>query len=377
MKPISREFQVFAKPVGSLCNLNCSYCYYSNQSDSAKFARNSRMKDDLLEIYIRQHIEATTDDIIMFSWHGGEPTLAGIDFYRKVVLIQKKYLSPGKKIINGIQTNGTLLNDEWCNFLSEENFLVGISMDGPEELHNRYRISNSGNETFREVLNGYRLLQKYGITVEILCVVNSFNADFPIEVYSYFKLLGARFITFIPLVERKSYSLTEVSDKSVSAESFGKFLVSIFNEWVENDIGKIKIQILEEALRTAFDNEHTLCIFKQNCGGVPVIENNGDFYTCDHFVNKENLVGNILEKPVSYYLDCEKQLAFGKVKSNALPEYCKKCEVLSMCNGECPKNRFIKTPDGETGLNYLCAGYKIFFKHCLPLIDAIQKAKEN
>lgn len=377
MKPFSREFQIFAKPVGSNCNLNCSYCYYSNQPDSAKITQNSRMKDDLIEIYIRQHIEATTDDIIMFSWHGGEPTLAGIDFYRKVVLIQKKYLTPGKTLINGIQTNGTLLNDEWCKFLSEEGFLVGISIDGHEELHNRFRIANNGKSTFREVINGYHLLLKYGITVEILCVVNSINADFPLEVYRFFKSLDTRFITFIPLVERKSDSITEVSHRSVSAESFGRFLVSIFDEWVENDIGKIKIQIFEEALRTAFDPEHTLCIFKQICGGVPVIENNGDFYTCDHFVNKENLLGNILEKPVSYFLDCEKQLEFGKVKLNTLPEYCIKCEVLPMCNGECPKNRFIKTPDGETGLNYLCAGYKIFFKHCLPLIDAIQKAKDN
>ncbi len=377
MKPILREFQIFVKPVGSLCNLHCSYCYYSVENIKIGESPVKRMDDNLLKNYIRQHIEATTDDVIMFSWHGGEPTLAGIDFYRKALLIQKKYLPKRKKLINGIQTNGTLLNDEWCEFLAKENFLVGISMDGPEEFHNRFRIAKNGNETYSKVLNGYGLLQKYGINVEILCVVNSFNANFPFEVYRFFKSLEARYITFLPLVELQKDSSSEVTNKSVPAESFGSFLVNIFDEWVENDIGKIKIQIFEESLRKAFDNEHTLCIFKQNCGGVPVIESNGDFYSCDHFVNKKHLLGNIRTKPLSYFLDCTKQLEFGKAKSMSLPEYCKKCEVLSMCNGECLKNRFSQTPDGEPGLNYLCAGYKMFFKHCQPFIEAIQLANEN
>ena len=374
MNMISREFQIFAKPVGSLCNLNCNYCYYIDNGNSGNRIENFMMNDVLLENYIVQHIDATTDDVIMFSWHGGEPMLAGIDFYRKVVALQKKHLPPGKRLINGIQTNGTLLNDEWCSFFSEENLLIGISIDGPEEFHNQFRLNHNGTGTFNEVMNGYRLLQKHGVTTEILCVVNSFNADHPLHIYQFFKTLNAKFITFLPLVERNLGSLTEVTDKSVSAEAFGRFLNRIFDEWVEKDIGNVTIQIFEEALRAAFDREHTLCIFKVNCGGVPVIESNGDFYPCDHYVNQEHLLGNISENTVSHFLDCKKQKAFGKAKSLTLPNYCKNCVVLSMCNGECPKNRFIETPDGEPGLNYLCAGYKMFFKHCQPFIEAIKRA---
>ena len=372
MTSIEREFQIFTKPVGSLCNLQCNYCYYHGNEDSV--VRNEKMNDILLEKYIVQHIEATTEDTILFSWHGGEPTLSGIDFYRKAVALQKKHLPMGKRVINGIQTNGTLLNDDWCKFLKEENFLVGLSIDGPAEFHNQNRTNYKESETFSRVINGYRLLQKYGITTEILCVVNSTNAEFPLEVYRFFEMLNARYITFLPLVERKSGSLTEVTGKSVSAEAFGCFLIRIFDEWIENDIGKIRIQIFEEALRTAFDQEHTLCIFKRNCGGVPVIECNGDFYSCDHFVNPEHLLGNISENPVAHFLDCEKQKAFGEAKSLTLPNYCRNCGVLPMCNGECPKNRIIETPDGEPGLNYLCAGYKMFFKHCQPFIETIKRA---
>ena len=372
-----REFQIFVKPVGSLCNLHCNYCYYIDNSDLIKVNQNSGMNDVLLESYIRQHIEAITENVVMFSWHGGEPTLAGIDFYRKTVELQKKYLSTGKKLINGIQTNGTLLNDEWCKFFAQENFLVGISIDGPEEFHNQFRLKQNGKGTFNDVINGYRLLQKYGVTAEILCVVNSSNSKFPLEIYRFFKSLNVRYITFLPLVERKPGSLLKVTGKSVSAEAFGHFLIRIFDEWVENDIGKITVQIFEETLRSAFDEEHTLCIFKRNCGGVPVIESNGDFYSCDHFLNKDHHLGNINDNPVSFYLDCEKQRSFGLAKSLTLPVYCKKCEVLTMCNGECPKNRFIETIDGEPGLNYLCAGYKMFFKHCLPLVDAVKLAAKN
>jgi uncharacterized protein len=339
-------------------------------------ALNFRMEFDLLEKYIIQHIETTTDDLILFSWHGGEPTLAGIDFYRKAVEIQKKHLPIGKKLLNGIQTNGTLINDEWCRFLKSENFLVGISMDGPEEFHDRFRLKNNGQGTFNEVLRGYQLLQRYEITTEILCVVNAVNAEYPQEVYQLFKSLNAGFITFLPLVERISGSKTEVTESTVSPKAFGKFLVQIFDVWIENDIGKVTVQIFEEVLRAAFDKEHTICIFKENCGGVPVIESNGDLYSCDHFVNFEHLLGNISERSVSDFLDSPEQIAFGKAKSSTLPEYCRNCEVLSMCNGECPKNRFIKTPAGEPGLNYLCAGYKLFFKHCVPFVEAVRKAAE-
>jgi len=368
-----RSFQIFTKPVGDSCNLSCSYCYY-HQLNSFKKGSDSLISNDLLlEKYIRQHLKATTDDTVFFSWHGGEPTLAGLAFYRKVVSLQKKYLPAGKKLLNGIQTNGTLLNKEWCSFLASENFIVGISIDGPEDLHNRYRVTNKGEQSFQNVLNGYKLLNDYGIPVEILCVVNSANVAEPLRVYRYFRNLGARFITFLPLVERLQKSGL-VTERTVAAEDFGHFLIAVFDEWIEHDIGKIKVQVFEEAFRSAFDSEHTLCIFKQNCGGVPVIESNGNFYSCDHFVNEKYYIGNIHEHSVTELLDSEKQLAFGRAKSETLPEYCKKCELLTMCNGECPKNRFIVSPDGEKGLNYLCVGYRMFFNHCRPFIEEIRKA---
>jgi len=329
------------------------------------------MTKDVLEKYIVQHLEASTEEIVLFSWHGGEPTLAGLDFYIKVVEIQKKYKDLGKQIINGIQTNGVNLNDEWCRFLAKENFLVGISIDGPEEMHNKYRVSKSGNATFQKVMNGYKLLEKYQINHEILCVVNAYNVNFPVEVYNFFKSLKTNYISFLPLVNHDITFESGVTPDSVPSESFGNFLIAVFDEWQEHDIGQIKIQILEEALQTAFNQEHTLCVFKKNCGGVPVLERNGDFYTCDHYVNRDNLVGNINQNHLADLLNSPIQLAFGEAKSKTLPNYCINCEVLDMCNGECPKNRFIKSPDGEPGLNYLCAGYKKFFIHCKPFIKAI------
>ncbi len=367
-----REFQIFVKPVSDFCNLRCSYCYYHLNPEPELRSEKFRMSDDLLETYIKQHIEATTGDLVLFSWHGGEPALAGIDFYRKAVELQKKYLPTGKKLINGIQTNGTLIDVDWCKFLSEEKFLVGISIDGPGKFHDHFRITGTGSSSFKKVIESYGLLKEYGVTTEILCVVNSFNSKYPHEVYSYFKSLNARYITFLPLVELKSADQPAVTERSVHPEVFGNFLIKIFDEWIENDIGRITIQIFEEAFRTAFNQEHTLCIFKENCGGVPVIESNGDFYSCDHFVNKNHLLGNIPDNSVSYFLDCEEQQSFGLAKSMTLPAYCMKCDVKQMCNGECPKNRFTKTPEGESGLNYLCEGYLNFFRHCQPFIEAVK-----
>jgi uncharacterized protein len=252
--------------------------------------------------------------------------------------------------------------------------MVGISIDGPGDLHNRFRTTLEGNSSLPAVLRGYDNLRRYKIQCEILCVVNSYNVRFPLVIYNFFKELEAKYITFLPLIERRPGTKSGVSRASVPSKEFGLFLNSVFDEWLERDIGKIKIQVFEEAARTAFSQDHTLCIFKENCGGVPVLEHNGDFYTCDHFVNKENLVGNIQNGSISDFLDSEKQQAFGKAKSLALPRYCFECEVKSMCNGECPKNRFINTPDGEPGLNYLCSGYKTFFCHCRPFVEAIAAA---
>jgi uncharacterized protein len=371
MNPISREFQVFVKPFGARCNLDCQYCYYLEKDALYPFDNTVLMSENVLERYIIQHMEAATERIIGFSWHGGEPTLAGIDFFRKAVEIQKRYQPSGTKIINGIQTNGTLLNEEWCDFLAEKEFVVGISIDGPSGMHDRYRLSKDQRSTFSRVIKGYRMLQKYRNFTEILCVVNSYNVNFPLDVYRFFRELDVNFLSFLPLVERLPGTVSAVSDRSVPAGTFGVFLNAIFDEWTEKDIGTVKIQIFEEATRTAFRQDHTLCIFKKTCGGVPVIEHNGDFYSCDHYVDPAHKLGNINRHTLVQLLDHPEQKSFGHSKKETLPRYCRECEVLDMCNGECPKNRFIITPSGEAGLNYLCEGYKQFFKHCRPFVDAV------
>jgi len=371
MDNISREFQVFVKPVSGRCNLGCRYCYYLGKEALYPGIKNVLMSDEVLERYITLHLEAATEEVIFFSWHGGEPTLAGIDFFRKVIHIQSRHCPESKRIINGIQTNGILLNREWCGFFAEEGFAVGISIDGPPDMHDRYRVSRDDRPTSGRVLQGLQLLQEHGITPEILCVVNSHNVKYPLEVYRFFKDSGARLLTFLPLVERMEGPGSGVSEISVPARDFGIFLSTVFDEWIEKDIGKVKIQIFEEAARTAFNQDHTLCIFKKTCGGVPVVEYNGDFYSCDHYVDPVHRIGNINGQALSELLDHPLQRAFGKAKQDSLPQYCKQCEVLDMCNGECPKNRFIMTPDGEAGLNYLCEGYKLFFRHCKPFVDAV------
>ncbi len=335
------------------------------------------MTDRLLEEYIKQLIQASTENTINFSWHGGEPLMAGIDFYRKVLRYQDVYKPDGKMILNGIQTNGTLIDEDWSQFFAEQGFLVGISIDGPAYLHNLYRRTKGNKNTWSQVNRAFRLLMKHSVIPEILCVVNSANVRYPLIIYDLFKRMGANYITFLPLVEPDPGSATGVSSDSVPSEEFGHFLSEIFDVWIEMDIGKIKIQIFEEAARTAFNQDHTLCIFKKSCGGVPVVEHNGDFYSCDHYLDESHMIGNIMDNSISRYLNCEKQKTFGMAKLLSLPEYCIKCEVRSMCNGECPKNRFILSPDGEYGLNYLCSGYKYFFNHCRPFVEAIAEVWKN
>jgi uncharacterized protein len=362
------DFQVFVKPVGPKCNLDCAYCYYLEKDKLYPESRSFRMSDSLLEEYILQHIEAGPDQVIHFSWHGGEPTLAGLNFFRRIVTLQQIHCPSHKQIINGIQTNGTLLNGEWCAFLADHHFIVGISLDGPRELHDVYRFRGSQKSTFSLILAGYERLIRYNIPTEILCVVNDMNVRHPIELYRFFKDLGARYITFLPLVEYRPDSGNLVSSRSVPPKAFGLFLSTIFEEWKEKDIGQVKIQIFEEAIRTAFGQEHTLCIFKETCGGVPVLEHNGDFYSCDHYVIPDHLIGNIQDKSLRDLLQHPDQINFGQAKLRTLPGYCRICEVREMCHGECPKNRFIPAPDGEEGLNYLCEGYKYFFNYVKPFV---------
>jgi uncharacterized protein len=367
----SREFQVFVKPTGCLCNLDCQYCYYLNKHRLYPKSETLQMPDEILEDYITQHIDATSEEVIKFSWHGGEPTILGLNYFRRIVEIQRKHQPPNKRIVNGIQTNGTLLDDDWCRFFAEEGFAVGLSLDGPKEMHDRYRITKDHKPTYEQTMRGYDLLKKYQVYTDILCVVNAYNVQFPLKVYRFFKEIRAQYVTFLPLVESNPDFTNNVSDISVHAEAWGRFLCTIFDEWMENDIGQVKVQIFEEALRTAFNQEHSLCIFRPICGDIPVIEHNGDFYSCDHFVDDEHRLGNITETPLAELLESQAQREFGRAKLETLPRLCQECEVRSMCNGECPKNRFLTTSDGEQGLNYLCAGYKRFFKYCQPFISQV------
>jgi uncharacterized protein len=367
----ARGFQVFVKPGGAACNLACRYCYYLGKGVSVPGGGPARLPDDLLEDYVAQHIAASPDEIIRFSWHGGEPTVLGVDYFRKIVEIQRRVCPAGRTIANGMQTNGTLLDEEWGRFLAAEGFSVGISLDGPRELHDRYRLTRDGTPSFDATMRGYEILRRHLVPTDILCVVSAANVAHPAEVYGFFREIGASYVTFLPLVEPRPAAQGGVSPDTVPAEAWGDFLCAVFDEWVSGDIGRIKIQIVEEAARTAFGQEHSLCIFRPVCGDIPVLERNGDFYSCDHFVDKAHWVGNIHETPLVELLESPAQRAFGLAKLENLPRVCRACEVLMMCNGECPKNRFAHAPDGEPGLNYLCAGYKKFFLRVRPFVAEV------
>jgi uncharacterized protein len=367
----SRGFQIFAKPAGAACNLACRYCYYLGKANINASAMPARMPDDLLEDYIAQHIAASPEEITRFSWHGGEPTILGVDYFRKIVDIQRRHRPAGRTIANGMQTNGTLLDDEWGRFLADEGFAVGLSVDGPREIHDRYRLRRDGTSAFEETMQGYRILRRHGVPVDILCVVGAHNVRRPAEVYRFFKEMGAAYVSFLPLVEPRPGEPGGFSPESVPAEAWGDFLCAVFDEWLAGDIGRIKVQIIEEAARTAFGQEHSLCIFRPVCGDVPVVETNGDFYACDHFVDAEHRLGNIRETPLATLIGSPAQRKFGLAKLDSLPRACRECEVRDMCNGECPKNRFVRAPNGEPGMNYLCAGYKKFFRRALPFVAEV------
>ena len=371
MAEAPRQFQIFAKPVGSICNLDCHYCYYLKKEHLYPRSESFRMPDDILEEYIVQHIDASPDPVIRFSWHGGEPTVLGVDYFRKIVALQRKHKPHDRGITNGIQTNGTLIDEKWCHFLAEEEFAVGLSLDGPQEMHDTYRFTKARKPTHNQAMRGYKLLRRHRIPCDILCVVNAQNVQDPTQVYRFFKKIKAQYVGFLPLVEPEPEIEGGVSRRSVSAEAFGDFLCTIYDEWLSQDIGRIKIQIFEEVARTALGHAHTLCIFRKTCGDVAVIEHNGDFFSCDHFVDAEHRLGNIQETSLVELLKSPLQRAFGSAKLNMLPRYCQNCEVRVMCNGGCPKDRILLTSDGEEGLNYLCLGYKRFFNHCRPFIAGL------
>jgi uncharacterized protein len=366
-KNVPKAFHIMAKPTGSACNLNCDYCFFLKK-EKLYPGSDFRMSDEVHEAYIKQLFEAHQIPQVTVAWQGGEPTLMGLDFFRHSVELQKKYAKPGTRIENTFQTNGILLNDEWCRFFHENNFLVGLSLDGPKELHDTYRKDKGGHGTFERVAQAVRLLQKHQVEFNILCTVNRTNADHPSEVYRFFRDdAHVQYIQFIPIVERENESGYQegntVSNRSVRPDQWGHFLSTIFDEWVKRDVGRTFVLNFDGALAGWLGMAGTVCIFGPTCGQGTALEHNGDLYVCDHFVEPNYYLGNILKTPMIELVASDKQRKFGQDKADTLPRYCRQCEVLHICNGECPKNRFMETPDGEEGLNYLCEGYKAFFKH--------------
>jgi uncharacterized protein len=379
-----RGFHVLTKPVGPICNLDCKYCFYLEKEKLYPGETQWRMSDAVLEEYVRQYIQEQPLREINFAWQGGEPTLLGVDFFRKVVALQKKYAG-GKTVFNALQTNGTMLNEEWCEFLAANKFLIGISIDGPQELHDTYRRDKRQQPTFDKVLRGLELLKKHQVEFNTLTVVNRTNSKEPLKVYRFLKSVGSGFMQFIPLVERvapqkmktQGYDFaappaagenqdSAVTPWSVGAAQYGNFLCAIFDEWVRQDVGKIFVQLFDVALGNWMGLGSPLCVFSEKCGAALAIEHNGDVYSCDHYVYPRYKLGNVMNESLGAMVDSTDQIKFGNDKLDTLPKYCRECEVRFACNGECPKHRFIRTPEGEAGLNYLCAGYKKFFNHIGP-----------
>ena len=376
----SPGFHIMTKPIGPICNLDCKYCFYLEKENLYPGTRHWEMSHEVLERYIREYIDSQPYDEIQFAWQGGEPTLLGVDYFRNVVALQQQYAN-GKVIHNAFQTNGTLIDDEWGAFFAEHKFLIGISIDGPRELHDAYRVDKGNASTFDRVLRGIAMLKKHAVEFNTLTVVNRKNSQQPLEVYRFLKEIGSGFMQFIPVVERRaavpsaeglvliqsSYEApAEVTDWSVEAMAFGKFLAGIFDEWVQRDVGRYFVQIFDVALESWMGMEPSLCVFRRTCGSALAMEHTGDLYSCDHYVYPENRLGNIMDAALAQLAMSPQQKTFGTAKRDTLPRMCRECEVRFACNGECPKHRFLTTPDGESGLNYLCAGYKYFFKHIDP-----------
>lgn len=363
-----RGVHVLAKPTGPICNLDCSYCYFLAK-ESLYPGDRFRMADELLDAYVRQLLELHAGAAeVTVAWQGGEPTLMGVDFFQRAVALARRYAKPGQRLHHTIQTNGTLLTDEWCAMLAEHGFLVGISLDGPPALHDRYRLDKRGGPTSSRVLHGLRLLQDHGVTHNVLCTVHAGNQGRPLDVYRYFRdELGERFVQFIPIVESATTSRdgdgNGVTERSVDPAAWGHFLMAVFDEWVRRDVGEVFVPHFDAALASWVELEPSLCIFSETCGSALALSHNGDLYSCDHFVDPDHLLGNIATTHMADLALSDRQQAFGRAKRDALPQRCVECPVLFACRGECPKNRIAITADGEAGLNYLCEGYLAFFTH--------------
>ena len=360
-------FHVMMKPRGAICNLDCKYCYFLSKEMMYPGSR-FRMADDLLEEYTKQYIASQHVPEVTFAWQGGEPTLMGLDFFKRAVELQQKYRKPGTKIYNAFQTNGTLLDDAWCQFFRAHDFLIGLSMDGPPDLHDFYRVDKGGAGTHHKVLAAARLLQKHRVEFNILTTVHAGNVQHPLEVYRYLRdEVGTQYMQFIPIVERDNETGyqegDDVTDRSLTGAQYGDFLAAIFDEWVRRDVGRVFVQIFDVAL-AAWSGQHPgLCIFEETCGNALAMEHNGDIFSCDHFVEPAYRLGNIQEIPLVDMVASDFQRQFGLDKRESLPQYCRECDVRFICNGGCPKDRILSTPDGEPGLNYLCDGFKHFFTH--------------
>jgi uncharacterized protein len=376
---------VLAKPTGAVCNLDCRYCFFLSKELLYPDSR-FRMSDELLETYVRQTIESEQGPEVNIAWQGGEPTLMGLDFFRRSIEYEKLYLKPGQGLQNTLQTNGVELDQEWCEFFRENNFLIGLSLDGTREMHDAYRVDKGGHGTFDRVMRAVRLMQKERVEFNILCTVHAANACRPLDLYRFLRdEVGTRFIQFIPIVERVTpelmglanegwgqrrkdrplYTQTGnlVTERTVRPEQWGQFLIAIFDEWVRRDVGMVFVQMFDAALASWVGAPASMCIFAETCGDAVALEHNGDLYSCDHYVEPQYLLGNVNEQHLVQLVGSDKQQRFGQDKVDTLPRYCLECEFRFACNGECPRNRFIQTPSGEAGLNYLCAGYKAFFKH--------------
>lgn len=392
-----RRFHVMAKPTGSACNLDCSYCFYLHKEHLLQQEKRRYMSDETLENFIRQYIDGQDGEQVVFSWQGGEPTLMGLEFFHKVVKFQQQYKKPGQRIENDLQTNGILINDAWAEFLKANHFLVGLSIDGPRELHDRYRITRSGKPTFDKVMAGVEALKRHGVPFNALVTVNRTNARFPLEVYRFVtRELGATYVQFNPCVEPVDFTQTAphfwrddtiptvgsrrarpgdldaiVTDWSVNPDDWGRFLIATFEEWVNNDLGRVQVNLFETAVAQMMGMPAQICTTAEFCGKGLAVEKNGDVFSCDHYVYPEYQIGNITDNSLARMAFSERQQAFGMGKCDTLPQQCKQCPYLKLCHGECPKNRLVLTTDGEAGLNYLCPGIKAFFNYAEPILAGI------
>ncbi|MFB6140701.1 MAG: anaerobic sulfatase maturase [Halosimplex sp.] len=439
-------FHVMAMPTGPACNLGCEYCYYLNKAELYPDGEDFRMSTETLETFVKQYVEAQPGPEVTFAWQGGEPTLRGLDFYREAVRLQREHAPPGKRVVNALQTNGTRLDDEWGRFLAENDFLVGLSVDGPPDLHDEFRRTRAGEPTFEAVAEGLAVLRRHGVRFNVLCVVNAVNARYPLRVYDFFKRLGARWLQFVPLVELREATdgasgrgtahatgtgtdrdeaprgegggeepadefgvptgrptrewvrdrggdveasdgdyraVVEAArdapttDRSVDPVAYGEFVCAIFDEWVREDVGSVSVRLFDQWLQTGLEGRASHCVFDETCGDQVAMEHDGDVYACDHFVEPGFRLGNVHETHLRDLLDDEGQRAFGAYKREGLPARCRECDVRRFCHGGCPKNRHLATPDGELGLNYLCAGYRRFFTHARPYLECFEAAVED